>query len=605
MSNSNIPLSCVSVMEPRLELNRERIFVITKGAGQVTYIGYPSNNWSNNQFSFTANPPASTNVLDRQVYIEVPYTIRFSANPNNLQPGRNILQPGRDALRCCPLSMITQTLTANFNGFPVNVDLNQVIPALTRYNCFLKEKRGLMSTQPSAVDNCQRYSDMDGLNCNPLADYVNASYMSELPRGAYEMTVTNAEAVAPGGVPNVAIVTGVLRECLILPPFLWQGEQAPGITNLTSLTFQWVLSSNLARLWSHSDITDVGGQSIIGNVSVNLSNPTLWVGWLEPRLTQPIAPKLTYPYARVTRNSQELGPPVLAGARYTGKSPVLQIDSVPSKIYVYVRQSEALTNANIRSQITTPDSFFRIEKFIFNWGVNTNLFAGASMKNMYDISVSNGYNRTWTEFNGISQRLSGPSNAPTLPLALEGPVICIVPGKDFGLPDDVAESVNGQWQYQFELSVQNIHPTATYTPEIVIITVNDGTMVISNGTAVSQSAPLTRADVMNAPLEENINYNQLQSVYGGDFFNKFKGFLGDVNSFLKKYKPISTIAKQVPNSVGQTVGRVADALGYGLYSGPQSEYAPQGEYEGRGVMAGAFGGRKLSKAELKKRLGHN
>lgn len=599
MSNSNMPLNSVVVYEPRLELNRERIFVITKGGTQVTYMGYPSNNWSTNQFSFTTNPPASSNVLDRQVVIEVPFSISFAANAANQQPGANILQPGRDALRCCPLSSITQSLVANFNSFPVNIDLNQVVPALSRYNLSLADKNGLMSTMASCVDNCQSYAQVDGFNNNPLGDYEFAANMAELPRGAYPLTIVNAAAVAG----NTATVSGVLRETLILPPFLWQGPQAPGITNLTSLTFQWIFSSNLARLWSHSNITDVGGQSIIGNVAVSFTGaPTLYVGWIQPRLTQPIAPKLTYPYARVSRISQTMGiAPLAPLATGTATSPVLEIDSVPSKIYVYVRQSEALTNANSISQMVGTDSFLRIDKFVFNWGVNTNLFAGASMKNIYDISISNGYNRTWTEFNGISQRMSG--TAATSFLGLEGPVVCLVPGKDFGLPDDVAESVNGRWQYQFNLTVQNVHPTASLTPEYVIITVVDGTMCISQGSNIVQSAPVTRSDVMNAHVAENISYNQLQTVYGGNFFNKFTGFASDVNRFLKKYKPISTIAKQIPNAYGQTIGRVADAVGYGLYSGPQSAYAPQGEYEGHGVMAaGAYGGRKMSKSELKKRL---
>ncbi len=89
MSQSAIPLNVVAVYEPRLELNNERQWVVIKGGQLVTYYPFPATSFSNSQFNFTCNPPSAQTVLDRAVFIEVPYTITFSQNSGN--PGSKII----------------------------------------------------------------------------------------------------------------------------------------------------------------------------------------------------------------------------------------------------------------------------------------------------------------------------------------------------------------------------------------------------------------------------------------------------------------------------------------------------------------------------------
>lgn len=601
MSNSAIPLNVVGVYEPRMKLNNERSWVVVKGAQTVTYYPFPSTSFSNSQFNFICNPPSAGTVLDRAIFIEVPYSITFTANPANLQPF-NLLQPGRDAFRAFPISSITNTLTATINGFPTNIELSEVIHALSRYHTPLHLKNGWMSAQPSFEDNYQLYSDADGATNNPLGTYLDTAGLAEIGRGAYPYG--NDPVLNPiVNNQNTATITGVLREQVFLPPFLWDGHQAGGLSNLTSLTFNWILNNNLGRIWSHSNITDVGGASTIGNIAVTFSQPTMYLGFLTPRLTQPIPPRITYPYFQISRYTTQFQNTLTPNQSRTYKSNIIQLDSIPRKLYMYMRQSNSVIYSSLRNQISTPDVFLQINNLNITWNNNQGVLSGASSQNLYDFSVQNGYNKSWTEFNGITQRLNGVIGQPTQVIGLEGGIVCIELSKDVGLHDNESEGILGNFNLQVQMTVTNTNQVDTITPDMYIVAVYDGTLVISNTSAMASIGVVSKEEVLMAPMSDSISFNELQTIYGGDFFGRFKNFLGDVNSFLKKYKPISAISGAIPHPTAQAVSNLAKTFGYG--EGGVSAGVLAGEYrmnDQHGEGGVLYGGRKLTKEELKKRL---
>lgn len=581
MSNSAVPLNVVGVYEPRMLLDNERTWVVVKGGQQVTYYPFPSTSFSSSQFNFICNPPSAQTVLDRVAFIEVPVTITFT---NNGAQTENLLQPGRDAFRCMPISSVTNTLTATINGFPTNIELSQIIHALTRYHTPLKVKNGPMSIQPSFEDNYQLYSDADGANNNPLGAYGDAAGLAELGRGAYPFTVVS-------NTPAGAVITAVLREQIILPPFLWDGNEAGGLSNLTSLTFNWILNNNLQRIWSHSDVTDVAGVSTIANVVPVFGQPSMYLGFITPRLSQPIPPRITYPYFQISRYTTQSQNTLAPNASATYKSNIIQLDSVPRKLYLYMKQSDSVIYSSVRNMISTPDVFLQINNLNITWNNQQGVLSGASPVNLYNFSVQNGYNKTWAEFNGITQRLNGVSGQPTKVIGLEGGIICIEMSKDIGMEDTLSEGVLGNFNLQVQMSVTNTNQVVTVQPDMYIVAVFDGTLVISNTSAMASIGVVSKEEVLNAPMSTNISYRELEAIYGGDFFGKFKNFLGDVNSFLKKYKPISTISGMIKHPYAQGISNVASSLGYG-------QGASAGMLDG-GVL---HGGQNLSKAQMQKLL---
>lgn len=618
MSNSAVPLKVLAVYEPRLELNNERAWVVVKGAQTTTYYPFPAASWSNNQFNFICNPPSANTVLDRSVFIEVPFIMTFLANtaanfpagPNN-PPVGNLLVPGQDAFRAFPISSVCNTLSCTINGYVVNLELSQVIHCLSRYHAPLALKNGWMSGQPAMEDNYASYIDAAGANNNPLGQYGDATGMSELPRGAYPYG-TGAQILAVTNNGQGAVIQGVLREQVILPPFLWDECEAGGLSNLTSLTFNFILSNNLGRMWSHSPASDLPGPppiSTIGSIDVNFAQPSLYLGFLTPRLSQPIPPRITYPFFNISRFTTQFGSTrsLAPNASDTYKSNIIQLDSIPRKIYCFCKPSDTVIyGGNMSALVSTPDVFMQINNLNVTWNNNQGVLSGASPMNLYQFSRSNGYSKTWTEFNGYTQRLTGVLGQSTQCIGLEGGIICLELGKDVGLHDNEAEGVIGNFNLQIQMTVTNQNQYQTITPDMYIICVFDGTLVISNTSAMASIGVASREDVLMAPVAHNISYNELEKIYGGDFFSKFKGFLGDVNSFLRKYKPISSIASAFKHPAAQAVSNAASALGYGVRAGYRDLRAvpdvnmnyPVNSNRG-GVL---IGGRQADRADLRRRL---
>lgn len=597
MSNSAVPLRVMAVYEPRLELNNERSWIVVKGAQTTTYYPFPATSYSNNQFNFICNPPSANTVLDRSVFIEVPFTITFVSNALNLPVG-NLLVPGSDAFRAFPLSSVTNTLSCTINGYVVNLELSQVIHCLSRFHSPLALKNGWMSGQPAMEDNYASYIDAAGANNNPLGQFGDSTGMSELGRGAYPYG-TGAQIKEVINNNAGATIQGILREQIFLPPFLWDECQAGGLSNLTSLTFNFILNNNLGRMWSHNPVTDIltGAppnqlvQSTIGSINVNFAQPSLYLGFLTPRLSQPIPPRITYPFFNISRFTTQFGDRVLLpNASDTFKSNIIQLDSIPRKIYCYCKPSDSVIyGSSLSALVSTPDVFLQINNLNVTWNNNQGVLSGASPMNLYQFTRSNGYSKTWTEFNGYTQRITGVLGQPTKCIGLEGGIVCLELGKDVGLHDNEAEGVIGNFNLQIQMQVTNQNQYQNIKPDMYIVCVFDGTLVISNTSAMASIGVASREDVLMAPVAHNISYNELEKIYGGDFFSKFKGFLGDVNSFLRKYKPISTIASAFQHPSSQAVARAAEAVGYGVRAGAQHG----------GVL---FGGRRADRADLRRRL---
>lgn len=88
-------------------------------------------------------------------------------------------------------------------------------------------------------------------------------------------------------------------------------------------------------------------------------------------------------------------------------------------------------------------------------------------------------------------------------------------------------------------------------------------------------------------------YGKKRRMRGGSFFGKIgswvKGAAGSVNSFLKKYKPISRLAGLIPHPLARGVGAVAGLSGYGRRT--RKRVVRRKRMVGRGLITGSqFGG---------------
>ena len=610
MANYGQNYNKFSVYEPRMELNNERSFVIVKGGQTVTYTSYPATSYSNSNFNFTTNPPGKKNVLDRVVIIETPVELDF-VGPGDASANR-IIQEGRDAFRSYPISSITSTLTSTINGFPVSLELNQIVHTLSRFHTPMEDKNGFASLLPQMEDTYQNYSDADIGNNNPLSSYPSNS--TQVPRGAYPMLVN------PNTNTN-ATVTAILREYLILPPYLFDSSEAGGLTNLDTLEFNFVLSPNLARIWSRSTLNTVP----LTSLTVNFGQPSILLGWITPRLTQNIPSLMSYPYFQISKyiTNQPVGaipawayplPPTAVEI----KSNVIQFNSIPRKLYFWAKQSDTIINASLAATVNTPDVFLPITRVNISWDNLDGVLSGASQENLYDISISNGMKIPFVEWNGVSQHIQIPVAQAATGLGLSGGPLCLELGKDLGLRDNQAEGALDKINFQLRLTVQNVNQLSAITPDLYIMAVYDGVLEIFDNSARAYIGVITPYDILNAPVNHEVTYKMLEKIYGGTFFEKFKDVAGKVIKGLKDTKAISNVLSAIPHPYAQVAAPIARQLGFGegaragvragvLIGGCQ--YCPQGrcmcgngENEYVEKYDDMLGGKMADKRLMKKRL---
>lgn len=576
------PLNKFAVYEPRMELNNERSFVIVKGGQTITYYPYPATSYSNANFNFTTNPPGKQNVLDRVVIIDVPVTLTFVGGGDS--SGDRILQRGRDAFRSYPISSITSTLTSKINGFPVSIELSEVVHLLSRYHTPLEDKNTFASLSLQMEDNYQNYSDADGANNNPLGVYQDNS--TQVPRGAYPMIVsvnTNTNAT----------VNAIIREYIILPPYIFDGHEAGGLTNLDTLEFNWVLNPNLQRIWSRSTANTVP----LTSLTCNFGQPTMYLAWITPRLTQTIPSLMVYPYFQISKYvANQPNGVVNSNTSQILMSQVIQFNSIPRKIYIFAKQSNSIIYSSLANMINTTDTFLPITKLNINWDNKVGVLSSAVIDNLYSISVCNGLKVPFVEFNGLTYNIGTVATDSPSTIGLAGAPICLELGKDVGLQDNQAEGLVDKINFQVQASVFNVNQSQNLTPDLYVVAIYDGILEIFDNSARAYIGVISQEEILNASVNHGVTYKQLEMVYGGDFFSKFKEVAGDIYRGLKDSKILSNVLGQLPHPIAQKGAEFARNLGLGEGG------ARAGDYEDGGVLIGGRAMKKSDYTKMKRKL---
>lgn len=559
--NQNSPnLDKFAINEPRTALSGNKSFITVKGGNSVTYYGYNATSYSQSQFTWDATVPGKQNICDRIIMTTTPTTFVFT--PTVAVPNQLCLQSNLDSLRAYPLESVLQSCRAVLNGYAIDIQSKDIVHILSRFHTPLEYNSTYGSLFPNFLDNYQNYSDGVLSNNNPLATFLDSSDKYQ-GRGAY--TITSLVNTENGATLNVNI-----HSYFILSPFIWDGNEAPGLTNLDTLRFTMNFSPNLARMWSRSSSHPVA-LNPIGGISVSFAQPILNVCWITPRLTSPVPRMMVYPYFQVSTyiqqnaviNGNSTLAPNIAG---DVNSSIIQFDTVPRKIYLCCRQNENVINSTLNNTIYTPDTFFRINSLNVSWDNINGFFSGASSEQLWQLSVQNGLKMSWNEWNGTTPFL-GTITGSSRTIGLSGGVICLECGKDFGLRETLSEGALCKINFKATMNITNVNQTNTLTPDFVIIAVYDGILRIYDNKAETFVGVLNESEVLNMPTRNDISYKALEKIYGGDFFSKFKDFVGNIGQTIKDKQLISKVLGQIPGPVGAIGSTVAQAFGLGQRGG--------------------------------------
>lgn len=583
MSYALQPLSTVLVQDPLVAINEKREMAVLKGGSEVSYKEFVAQSQSTSSTIFSCTPPSPQIIVDRKMYIKVPIDITLTC-----AGGVDQLKAAQvNAFRAFPLAHIMNTLKVEINNTSVTSNVNDYVIDLLRYNNFADLSEYELSGTPSFPDEYAEYTGASLNIRNPLGQYRDGAFGNTMARGGFPMTVTYP-------TNTTCRIQADLYEPLFISPLVFgmmADKNQAGLIGVQTLTITVNWDTNLARVWSSGST----GQAAVTNVAVSFrSNPSITMKFITPGLLVPIPSIREYGYTNVNRYITSVGA-VNAGAAFSQGSQNIQFQAIPRRVYIYVKESKSALSASVAAAVSATDSYAAIDSISINWNNRSGLLSSAKQFDLYNISKKNGCALSWTQWSGKTQNWADGASIGTV-----GSVLCINFGEDIGLADDEASSVGGTYQFQVEVRGRSIHANAK-NYDLYIVECQEGTFSIQENRAVSQTAVLSRKDVLDSvesPLGDYYDYHAMAG--SGAFLQDAKSVLSKVlRGLAKGAKTALPYVKRGADYVEKGLPafeRGLDTLGMGAMAG--------GAMAGGELRGGKAkkGGAVISRAELQQRL---
>lgn len=646
MSLSYVPLKPVLVRDNRTIIDTEKQFAIIKSCKEIKYKQWTSNSVASGSIQWTVPPPAAKFIVDRRIKMQLPIRAQYTGI---VQPGAYLFNPNYDAPRQFPIQSSINTISMAINNYTVTQNFGEYIHGLLCFNTAGELLQRDYSMTPSCPDISQSYTDLIGSVNNPLSMAGDTTFDNVKGRGGFGgwKVALNPQNTTLAPLQLTGYIDFLVTESIFMSPLYWGAFQqiGAGFINVTSMDFTvnfYTLGAQ--RLLSHangfSTMVDNSAQmyfkdfptadpNVPSNPPIPFSYgmgtvPLLFIKYLTPLDSLMINnhTPITYPYFTITKYPTDITPlPVLShGGNPPNPSGVfqsnnLQLSNIPRRLYIWVRPS----NNNLFSNPSVTDCFYKISGLTIQFD-NRLLLSEASEQDLYEISRKNHLNLDWDAFAGNSMYQVGGSvfNEATRWNG-RGTLLCFEPATDWGLSDNQASGMGGQYNFQISnMTVTNINSSGEwdfFTPTIYVLAIAEGSFVVpESGQATADLSIVTPMDILNAQdnTNDHVSYNETQLINGGTYFSNIKGMglkdkLHEVQNFLKRNKIISSAAYNIANSkepLKTAIGReyfnqVANAAkhsGYGMRGGEVMD--PRG-IDG---LASAYGGRRVDHDNLRSRL---
>lgn len=606
MSLSFQPLQPVEVMDPILMLSNQRFYSVLRGGSQYTYKAWTTTSVAQSALNFSAPPPSVNTAVSRVCYLYLPMRLSFTGIPMNNQ---TLLQAGYDAPRQFPLQACLDTISCCINNQSFSINSADIIHALMKYNTGTLLKNGQYSMTPSYPDQSCEYEAMIYDTRSPLGFYGDGTEGGVTPRGGFPFKII-ANPVGDGSTQMTAIVDLAVCEPIELSPFSWGLQRESGFYGVTNFDWSFTFIQTMAsRIWSHA-IDPVNGSAftstnvIFGsmpNGPTSFSNyagnqPYLLFEYVTPQEIQQIPKEITYPYSQVIRFPTDLGL-VQPNVSQQATSNNIQLNNIPRRIYLYVRES----NQSLYSNSNSTDSFCSIQNVSIQFQNKNGLLASANMLQLYEICRDNGCNLNWQQWSGS---MVYTTNDFSSQYGTIGGVICLNLAHNIGLDSLTAPGKLANTQIQLTCQIKNNSAVAKLMT-MYIVTVAEGSLCINEGKCFANIGVLSSADILEAQNRPRISYNQVQDVSGSGNYLTGQGDLGqdilhglkNVHDWFKENKVLSRVLGAFP--VTQPFGKLAKHFGYGGEGVENMEMEcrpPLYQDYGEGVV---IGGKRMTRKKLK------
>ena len=423
------------IWDPRQRINTERHLCIYQGGLNTNIVSIPVVGVSNNSLQW--NIPVPSNIIVGPEWV-VDLNITFTFTGIGFNGGQLLVMGKYDGLRDLPLHKCITSITNKLNNQTFTVTPSEYIDAVSRY-INASDRNKYFSGTGSMPDQFFNYADFVSLgsNRNPLAFYGENAYNST--RGSLNYVVS-------ANTNTNATVTVNIREPLLISPLMYgkDGDNHSGFPSLQNINLQIQLA-NLQRMWSHAYNPNAGPGNDTGtltNVTAAITSANLLLTQITPSLSMnPVLFDKPYVFNYNSLTSYAAPPvTIAAGATAVLSSAQIQVNCIPSRIYIWARQQDA------DQGVYTSDVFGAIDNINFTWDNQNSLLSNATSNDLWRLSVKNGLQDTFPQWSTYT-----------------GSVLCLEMGSDIGLLENQAPGLVGKYQFSFRAAIRNpgLYPGST------------------------------------------------------------------------------------------------------------------------------------------------
>lgn len=593
-------LKPVCVHDPRV-VQQDRVYPVLKGGSDVLYKQFTTTSVSQSSISFSCPPPSQKVYVDRRVHLVLP--VRLTLTATGLDPGQLLLNPGQCCLRSYPAQKALDTIQMTLNNQSMSINMSDTLSALEHFNIDRKLKAVDYSKCPTyGACQSQQFSDLFGSTRSPMALYADVP--DGVAPSAFPFTIvsqTNDNAGA-GASTATSVIDFVTTEPLFLSPLYWGGFDCDESAFMGLRTFDMTLNflNNGANRMIAIDKDSAGvtlnpstwnAQMQFGNFSGGFSyrdnQPLLLFQYLTPQLTDKAIAMdqvLNYPYFNVERYLTDV-PAIAPGATQVASSNNIQLNSIPSKMYIFLRKR----NNDLQKDPFSTDTFLKMNSVSIQWGNRNGVLASANSRQLYDLAVKNGCMLSYQAWSGLKLNKQALASAGFGTAAEQyagtGSILALDP-IDLGLDALDAPGKLAQLMLQVQVDYENVS-TEAISPTLYVVIISQGLFTIYNGQASSLVGVLNSQDILEChkqTAQEMITYADVRRLNGGNFLTNIKNKL--ISAF-RKAKPYIKKGLDFAREYGPAIAETAAMLGLG-------------EEQKGGVRA--RGGRPVSRKTLKNRM---
>jgi hypothetical protein len=326
-----------------------------------------------------------------------------------------------------------------------------------------------------------------------------------------------------------------------------------GIYGVSNLNFIFNISASASRVWRCG--ATLGA---IANYAVSISavsGSELHFQMLTPHPSQILPSKNVVDYVDFPRYLSTFTNQIAAGAvsvlnelvptTTVYSSTNIQLNQVPDMLVICARKP--MSSQSNRDS----DCFFPITGISINWNNQSGLLANATQETLFRMSAKS-TNQTWQEFRGYANKYLPPVGASydtqLQNVLTSGSLLALRFGQDIPIVEEFYSAGSlGSYNLQFNVTLQN-YTTTAQDVELVLMCVNSGLFITSQGVSSTYTGILTKSDVLAASEMKPVSERALRLV-------------GGVES--SAVTSVADVAPQAQEAIMDAVSAAKSALGKG------------------------------------------